>query len=200
MADDESPSDETAAEKAKKKEPPDQKRREQILVGAAIVGVVLTFLLIRRSSANAAAANQNATPAYLPGTTASPGSYAGGDIASSDYYNLEMQVQGLSQQLSTLQNASGTSSPTAISSNPTPQTFLGAGWAPSGYAGGPTAVTEAPISGGGGSQFIWVPTPAAAQALGASGQPLYIEPTPGVFIKDPGTEPAGSAAQFVRSA
>ncbi len=192
--------DDDGAPDGKPKEPKDQKRREQILVAAAVGGVILTVLLIKRTSANASASQQPAaTPAYLPGSAGSPGSYSGG-VASSDFYSLEAQVQGLSQQLSDLRGATGSSSPTPLSTNPTSpdQVFLGTGWAPKEWQGGANLTTEAPIPGAGGGMFQWIPSVGASQAISASGQDVYIEPTPGNFIKDPGGEKPGSAAQFVK--
>ncbi len=177
--------DDGAPDSGKPKEPKDQKRREQILVAAAVGGVILTVLLIKRTSSNnAATAAQQATPAYLPGSAGSPGSYSGG-VASSDFYSLEAQVQGLSQQLSDLRGATGSSSPTPISTNPSaanaPQGAFGAGFGPLTAADWKAGVTENPVFSNTGTAYEWLPSGTAVQASMSSGTPIFYEAAPGVF-------------------
>lgn len=161
------------------------------IYGAGAAGLFIAYTLYSRSRKKSAAATP--TPKAAASTTSTPvvaASSYGNNQNAGAISNIEQQLQRLNATQATTQGAAA-SSGVATSDN---QQFVGSGYYPK--ADTPEG-RGAPISAN-GHRYQWVPNPDAAAALGGFNN-LYIQPVPGLFVKNtPGTPVVGGTPLFAQ--
>lgn len=162
------------------------------VIGLVGVGVVGGVLYVRHKNAAAAAAASpgagSAGSADGSGVAAVPSGPSGGGI-DSDTIAAILASQGAGSTGST---SASTATTAAAYAAPAGETLVGGGYGLPKGGGATTAIKDAA-----GYSYQYISTPTQAKAIQSSGQKLYTQPVPGVFIVPTGPNAPGTP-EFVR--